>query len=78
MLIKEFGATIDISEKDYGITSGARSILGYDSSGLVKTKKKITKKTFQTLKKIFALGEKKKQNKNKQMKTKTKIKMNSF
>ena len=78
MLITEFGATIDISEKDYGITSGARSILGYDSSGLVKTKKKITKKTFQTLKKIFALGGKKKQNKNKQMKTKTKIKMNSF
>ena len=78
MLITEFGATIDISEKDYGITSGARSILGYGSSRLVKTKKKITKKTFQTLKKIFALGEKKKQNKNKQMKTKTKIKMNSF
>ena len=60
MLITEFGATIDISEKDYGITSGARSILGYGSSRLVKTKKKITKKTFQTLKKIFALGEKKK------------------
>ena len=44
MLITEFGATIDISEKDYGITSGARSILGYGSSRLVKTKKKIKKK----------------------------------
>ena len=44
MLITEFGATIDISEEDYGITSGARSILGYGSSRLVKTKKKITKK----------------------------------
>ena len=40
MLITEFGAIIDISEKDYGITSGARSILGYGSSRLVKTKKK--------------------------------------
>ena len=65
MLITEFGATIDISEKDYGITSGARSILGYGSSRLVKTGKKMRKKnTFQTLKKIFAFGEKK-QNKNK-------------
>ena len=59
MLITEFGATIDISEKDYGITSGARSILGYGSSRLVKTKKKIKKKTFQTLKKNIRLREKK-------------------
>ena len=46
--------------------------------GLSRRKKKLKKKTFQNLKKIFTLGEKKKQNKNKQMKTKTKIKMNSF
>ena len=39
MLITEFGAT-DISEKDYGITSAARSILGYGSSRLVKDEKK--------------------------------------
>ena len=33
MLITEFGSTTDISEKDYGITSGARSILGYGTGG---------------------------------------------
>ena len=62
MLITEFGTTTDISKKDYGITSGARSILGYGSSQLVKTKKK-KKKTFQSLKKIFALGKKKRKQK---------------
>ena len=54
----------------YGITSGAKSILGYGSSRLVKTKKKKLK-TFQSLKKIFALGEKKKKNEKKQKKKKT-------
>ena len=74
MLITEFGSTTDISEKDYGITSGARSILGYGSSRLVKTKKKKEKKEpSNPLKKIFALG-KKTENKNKQLKTKTKKK----
>ena len=65
MLITEFGTTIDISEKDYSITSGARSILGYGSSRLVRTKKK-KKRTFQTLKKNIRLRGKKQKQKQKQ------------
>ena len=40
-LITEFGVTIVISDKDYGITSGARSILGIAVLGLPRRKKKI-------------------------------------
>ena len=43
--------------------------------GLSRWKKKYKKKTFETLKKIFALGKKKKRKQN-EMKTKTKTKQN--